>query len=168
MNAPAEKLMTAEASELRDAMRPTFSREQVERFVKALQSYAEKPPHVTFDRTVREHKTELDELSEFMRYLSYASQDMCESAAQYSNELHRAIDLALPIVQRRLRITRTALARLAGDSSAGQESPEILAEVERIFAQRVEATKHRWTADELASFNSEPLDSAETRAWLSA
>ena len=167
MNATA-KLMTAEASELRDAMRPTFPKEQVERFLKALQGYATKAPHVTFDRSVREHREELEDLSEFMCELSYISQGMRESAAQVSNELHKAIDQALPAAQRRLRITRAALARLAGDRSGQEESGEILDAVERIFADQREATKHRWTPEELASFDSQPVDPAETEDWLNA
>jgi len=162
----AAEYWSEEACDLKNAMRPRYSKDELETLVNRLRPFATKPPYIVFDRPVHVHRTELEESIEFLCQLNFVGVGMLASATAYP-DLHREIEALLPAAQKRLRVTRAALAALTGETATEDESPEILEEVKRMFETRAQETARRWTAGEREALaGRKAVDPAELESWL--
>ena len=167
MNAPARDL-TSGAIELSEALEGGQD-EMRAALASALSSLRGLPDFdfsELFDRTVREHRETVAAFDRLLCSLNGAGHSFLRCAVDHP-DLHKELDGLLPRAQKHIRIGRALAATLAGDPSAKDETPAVVAEVARLLAARSAQTAHRWTQEERDAFkNRETADPAKLEAWL--
>ncbi len=162
----AEKLPEL-GTELRDAIGPKCSREQLQALLALLEKICAGEVQVLPRQTAGSHRKNLAAATDILRDLSYVGRVMVASAHDHL-DLAKAVEDALPRAQRRVRVLRTVHAMLVDESEVDADA-DILAEAEAVMRARREFAASELSASELEELADERMADPERLAsWLDA
>lgn len=164
MGQPAMKITEA-ARSLNESVTPEYSEAELHVILKDLENFAGLDPSEVFGSTIGQHRKNLADLDETLQTMAFFCHQMMRDA-QANVSLNRAFQTALKAADHKLRVCRALMTRLVGETSS-EETPGILAEVQRLLEERGAENAAAMDPTERELIGTIVEDSSDLERWLS-